>query len=34
LQDARNALDKFDNDWWMSHARQAGGYLTFTYELV
>jgi len=34
LQDVRNALDKFDNDWWLSHAGQAGGYLTFTYELV
>jgi hypothetical protein len=33
-QDVRNALTKFDNDWWMAHAGQAAGYLTFTYELV
>jgi hypothetical protein len=34
LQDVRRALDQFDNGWWLSHAGQAGGYLTFTYELV
>jgi hypothetical protein len=34
LQDVRNALAKFDNDWWMARAGQAAGYLTFTYELV
>jgi hypothetical protein len=34
LQDAREALDRFDSRWWMSHAGQAGGSLTFTYELV
>ena len=34
LQDVRGALDKFDSRWWMSHAGQVGGYLTFTYELV
>jgi hypothetical protein len=34
LQDVRRALDRFDKDWWMSHAGQGGGYLTFTYELV
>jgi len=33
-QDARDALAKFDNDWWMARAGQAAGYLTFTYELV
>lgn len=32
--DAREALSGFDNDWWMAHARQASGDLTFTYELV
>lgn len=34
LQDVRRALAKFDADWWMPRARQAAGYLTFTYELV
>ena len=34
LQDARSALAKFDNAWWMPRAPQAAGYLTFTYELV
>jgi hypothetical protein len=33
-QDVRDALAKFDNDWWMARAGQAAGYLTFTYELV
>jgi hypothetical protein len=33
-QDVRNALAKFDRDWWMSHAGQAAGLLTFTYELI
>jgi hypothetical protein len=34
LRDVREALAKFDNDWWMARAGQAAGYLTFTYELV
>jgi hypothetical protein len=34
LRDVRDALTKFDNDWWMARAGQAAGYLTFTYELV
>jgi hypothetical protein len=34
LQDVRNALAKFDDDWWMPRARQVAGCLTFTYELV
>ena len=34
LRDVRDALAKFDNDWWMARAGQAAGYLTFTYELV
>jgi hypothetical protein len=33
-QDVRDALAKFDKDWWMARAGQAAGYLTFTYELV
>jgi hypothetical protein len=34
LRDVRDALAKFDSDWWMARAGQAAGYLTFTYELV
>jgi hypothetical protein len=34
LRDVRDALAKFDNDWWLARAGQAAGYLTFTYELV
>ena len=31
---ARLALNDFDDNWWMAHALQACGRLTFTYELV
>lgn len=34
FRDVRNALDRFDSEWWLAHARQAGGHLVFTYELV
>jgi len=34
LRSAREALAKFDSNWWMARARQAAGYLTFKYELV
>ena len=34
LRDVRDALARFDSDWWMPRAGQAAGYLTFTYELV
>jgi hypothetical protein len=34
LRDVRDALARFDDEWWMARARQAGGYLIFTYELV
>jgi hypothetical protein len=34
LSDAVNALATFDREWWMARAGQAGGYLTFTYELA
>jgi hypothetical protein len=34
VRDARSALAKFDDDWWIAQSRQAAGYLTFTYELV
>src|SRR5258706_14651599 len=32
--DVREALEKFDETWWIQHSREASGYLTFTYELV
>lgn len=32
--DVRNALERFDDTWWIAHSRQASGYLVFTYELV
>lgn len=34
VEDARQALSRFDNTWWLEHAYQASGYLTFTYELI
>jgi hypothetical protein len=34
MQDARVALERFDDNWWIANSRQASGYLTFTYELV
>jgi hypothetical protein len=34
LGDVRDALARFDGDWWMARAGQAAGYLVFTYELV
>jgi hypothetical protein len=34
LREVREALEKFDDTWWIHHSREASGYLTFTYELV
>jgi hypothetical protein len=34
VRDAKNALDKFDDAWWIMNSRQASGNLYFTYELV
>ena len=31
---ARRGLARFDESWWMERASQAGGCLTFTYELT
>jgi hypothetical protein len=33
-RDAKNAIDKFDDAWWIANSRQASGNLYFTYELV
>jgi hypothetical protein len=32
--DAKAALDKFDDTWWIANSREALGNLYFTYELV
>lgn len=34
VREVRNALEKFDDEWWIANSRQASGHLTFTYELV
>lgn len=34
VRDAKNALDRFDDAWWIANSRQASGNLYFTYELV
>src|ERR1700685_1601928 len=34
VRDAKTALDKFDDAWWIANSRQALGDLYFTYELV
>jgi hypothetical protein len=34
VADVRAALDRFDEDWWIAHSPQAGGRLSFTYELL
>ena len=34
VREVRNALDRFDEDWWLTHSHLASGYLVFTYELV
>jgi hypothetical protein len=34
LQLAKEALAKFDDDWWIERAAKVAGHLTFTYELV
>jgi hypothetical protein len=30
----RNALGRFDDEWWLAHSRQPSEYIVFTYELV
>jgi|SRR5882672_659528 len=32
--DAKGALDRFEDAWWIANSRQASGNLYFTYELV
>ena len=34
ISHVRQALDDFDNQWWLSRAALANGHLFFTYELV
>jgi hypothetical protein len=33
-RDAREALAKFDDSWWIANSQQASGRLVYTYELV
>jgi hypothetical protein len=33
-KDAREALNQFDDAWWINNRVRTAGYLTFTYELV
>jgi len=32
--EARRALDLFDESWWLAHSHQAGGKLNFDFELI
>ncbi|MDE3197484.1 MAG: hypothetical protein KGN84_14130 [Acidobacteriota bacterium] len=34
VTEVRSALARFDDEWWLPRSNRAGGYLTFTYELV
>ncbi len=34
VQSARDALSRFDDEWWATHSRLGSGRLGFTYELV
>ena len=34
VQTVRDALSRFDEEWWAKHSRQGSGRLAFTYELV
>jgi len=34
VEDVANALDHFEDEWWLSNSRQSLGRLTFTYELA
>ena len=34
LEEARHALNSFDESWWLAHSHQAGGKLNFDFELI
>jgi hypothetical protein len=34
MQDARQALRRFDQQWWLAHSRQVSGKLNFDFELI
>jgi hypothetical protein len=34
LDEARSALNSFDESWWLAHSHEAGGKLNFDFELI
>jgi len=34
LDEARGALNSFDETWWLPHSHEAGGKLNFDFELI
>ncbi len=34
LEEARRALDSFDESWWLAHSHEAGGKLNFDFDLI
>jgi hypothetical protein len=34
LEEARRALDSFDETWWVTRSHEAGGKLNFDFELI
>ncbi len=34
MQEARNALKAFDEEWWLQHSPKVGGKLNFDFELI
>jgi hypothetical protein len=34
LDEARRALNSFDESWWLAHSHEAGGKLNFDFELI
>jgi hypothetical protein len=34
LQEAKRALNLFDDQWWLTRSREAGGKLNFDFELI
>ena len=34
IREVRDALTRFDDEWWLSRVQSAAGQLTYTYELV
>ena len=34
IREVRDALIRFDDEWWLSRVQSAAGQLTYTYELM